>query len=96
MQTAPPCTSRVEPPVHNGELHGGPPCRQGAEATRAHAPGAPPHPDRLHHAKRRDPCRSRSPVSHYLLRRHGWSHQGPARRAIERDEAAITERIEET
>ncbi|GAA1964834.1 hypothetical protein GCM10009838_22750 [Catenulispora subtropica] len=33
---------------------------------------------------------------HYLLRRHGWSHQVPARRAIERDEVAITGWIRET
>jgi transposase len=33
---------------------------------------------------------------HYLLRRHGWSHQVPARRAIERDEAAITGWTRET
>ena len=33
---------------------------------------------------------------HYLLRRHGWSHQVPARRAVERDEAAITGWIKET
>ena len=33
---------------------------------------------------------------HYLLRRHGWSHQVPARRTVERDEAAITGWIRET
>ena len=33
---------------------------------------------------------------HYLLRRHGWSHQVPARRAIERDEAAIVGWVRET
>lgn len=32
---------------------------------------------------------------HYLLRQHGWSHQVPARRAIERDEVAITGWIKE-
>ena len=33
---------------------------------------------------------------HYLLRRHGWSYQAPARRAVERDEAAITGWTRET
>ncbi|MFI2765738.1 winged helix-turn-helix domain-containing protein, partial [Streptomyces echinatus] len=30
------------------------------------------------------------------LRRHGWSHQVPARRAVERDEAAVAGWIKET
>jgi transposase len=33
---------------------------------------------------------------HYLLRRHGWSVQVPARRAIERDEAAVAGWVKET
>src|SRR5262245_2666208 len=33
---------------------------------------------------------------HYLLRRHGWSYQVPARRAVERDEAEITGWTRET
>jgi transposase len=32
----------------------------------------------------------------YLLRRHGWSYQVPARRAVERDEAAISGWVKET
>lgn len=31
-----------------------------------------------------------------MLRRHGWSHQVPARRALERDEDAITGWVRET
>ncbi|MCL7429856.1 winged helix-turn-helix domain-containing protein [Streptomyces sp. YS415] len=31
-----------------------------------------------------------------LLRRHGWSWQQPARRAIERDEAAVAGWVKET
>jgi hypothetical protein len=31
-----------------------------------------------------------------LLRRHGWSHQVPARRAVERDEQAVTGRVAQT
>ncbi len=31
-----------------------------------------------------------------MLRRHGWSHQVPARRALERDEQAVTGWVKET
>jgi hypothetical protein len=31
-----------------------------------------------------------------MLRRHGWSHQVPARRAIERDDAAVAGWVKET
>lgn len=31
-----------------------------------------------------------------MLRRHGWSHQIPARRAVERDEAAVAGWVKET
>ncbi|WP_433225951.1 helix-turn-helix domain-containing protein [Actinomadura formosensis] len=31
-----------------------------------------------------------------LLRRHGWSRQVPARRAVERDDQAVTGRLMET
>ncbi|MEY9877920.1 transposase [Streptacidiphilus sp. MAP12-33] len=31
-----------------------------------------------------------------MLRRHGWSHQVPARRAVERDEAAVAGWVKET
>lgn len=31
-----------------------------------------------------------------LLRRHGWSHQMPARRALERDDDAVAAWVEET
>ncbi|NEC93459.1 winged helix-turn-helix domain-containing protein, partial [Streptomyces sp. SID12501] len=30
-----------------------------------------------------------------MLRRHGWSHQVPARRAVERDEAAVAGWVQE-
>ncbi|MET9695254.1 winged helix-turn-helix domain-containing protein, partial [Streptomyces sp. NPDC006514] len=30
-----------------------------------------------------------------MLRRHGWSHQVPARRAVERDEAAVAGWVKE-
>ncbi|GLF95170.1 hypothetical protein SYYSPA8_12755 [Streptomyces yaizuensis] len=30
-----------------------------------------------------------------MLRRHGWSHQMPARRAVERDEAAVAGWVKE-
>ncbi|MCX4993631.1 winged helix-turn-helix domain-containing protein [Streptomyces sp. NBC_00568] len=30
-----------------------------------------------------------------MLRRHGWSHQVPSRRAVERDEAAVASRVKD-
>ncbi|MFC6937637.1 winged helix-turn-helix domain-containing protein [Actinomadura yumaensis] len=31
-----------------------------------------------------------------MLRRHGWSHQAPARRAVERDDALVAGWVKET